>query len=59
VGDFQPNAKEFFEKYSSLVTKKKMTIKEFEKEQANLLKDADVRRMAGIFKRLPACERLF
>ncbi|NLF99516.1 MAG: ATP-binding protein [Lentisphaerae bacterium] len=40
---FKPNAKEFFEDFSELVTKKKMTIKEFEKEQANLLKDADIR----------------
>ena len=30
---FKPNSKEFFEEFSDLVTKKKMTIKEFEKEQ--------------------------
>ncbi|MFA5343597.1 MAG: DNA methyltransferase [Kiritimatiellia bacterium] len=40
---FKPNAKEFFEEYSDLVTKKKMTIKDFEKEQAKLLKDEDTR----------------
>ena len=40
---FKPNAKEFFEEYSDLVSKKKMTIKDFEKEQAKLLKDADIR----------------
>jgi hypothetical protein len=39
----KPNAKEFFENHSELVTKKKMTIKEFEKEQAKLLKDHDIR----------------
>jgi hypothetical protein len=39
----KPNAKEFFEDHSELVTKKKMTIKEFEKEQAKLLKDKDIR----------------
>jgi type I restriction-modification system DNA methylase subunit len=40
---FKPNAKEFFEEYSDLVTKKKMTIKEFEKAQAEILKDPDIR----------------
>ena len=40
---FKPNAKEFFEEYSELVSKKKMTIKEFEKAQAKLLKDPDIR----------------
>ncbi len=40
---FKPNAKEFFEEYSDLVSKKKMTIKDFEKEQAKLLKDEDTR----------------
>ncbi|MCK6483657.1 MAG: hypothetical protein L6R00_05935 [Phycisphaerae bacterium] len=39
---FKPNSKEFFEDYSELVTKKKMTIHEFEKEQAKLLKDEDI-----------------
>ena len=36
---FKPNGKEFFEPYSDAVSKKKMTIKEFQKEQARLLKD--------------------
>ncbi len=40
---FKPNAKEFFEDFSELVTKKKMTIKDFEKEQKRLLKDKDTR----------------
>ena len=40
---FKPNSKEFFEDYSDLVTKKKMTIHEFEAEQAKLLKDDDLR----------------
>ncbi len=41
---FKPNGKEFFEEFSDLVTKKKMTIKDFEKEQAKLLNDLDVRK---------------
>ena len=36
---FKPHAKEFFAEHSELVTKKNMTIKEFEKEQARLLKN--------------------
>ncbi|MBC8230763.1 putative DNA binding domain-containing protein [bacterium] len=40
---FKPQAKEFFAEYSGLVTKNKMTIKEFEKEQAKLLRNADIR----------------
>lgn len=40
---FKPNAKEFFEDHSDLVSKKKMTIHDFEKEQADLLKDKDIR----------------
>ena len=40
---FKPNAKEFFEEYSELVSKKNMTIHEFEKQQAKLLKDTDTR----------------
>jgi hypothetical protein len=39
---FKPNAKEFFEEFSDLVTKKKMNIKDFEKEQAKLLNDPDI-----------------
>lgn len=41
---FKPNGKEFFEEYSDLVTKKKMTIHEFERQQAKLLKDPDIRK---------------
>jgi len=40
---FKPQAKEFFQEHSELVTKNKMTIKEFEKEQAKLLKNPDIR----------------
>lgn len=40
---FKPNGKEFFEHFSDLVTKKKMTIKEFEKERAKLLDDPELR----------------
>jgi len=40
---FKPQAKEFFADHSDLVSKKKMTIKEFEKEQGKLLKDKAVR----------------
>lgn len=40
---FKPQAKEFFAEHSELVTKNKMTIKDFEKEQAKLMKDADIR----------------
>ena len=40
---FKPQAKEFFADHSELVTKNKMTIKEFEKEQDKLLKTPAVR----------------
>ncbi len=40
---FKPQAKEFFADHSDLVSKNKMTIKEFEKEQGKLLKDKAVR----------------
>lgn len=40
---FKPQAKEFLAEHSDLVTKNKMTIKEFEKEQAKLMKDSDIR----------------
>jgi hypothetical protein len=39
---FKPNAKEFFANYSALVTKKKMSIKVFEKEQKKLLQDPEI-----------------
>ena len=40
---FKPQAKEFFAEHSELVSKNKMTIKEFEKEQGKLLKHKAVR----------------
>ena len=39
---FKPDAKEFFAQYSDLVTKKKMDIKAFEKEQKKLLQDPEI-----------------
>ena len=41
---FKPNAKEFFEDHSALVSKKKMSIQDFEKTQAILLKDAEIKK---------------
>jgi len=40
---FKPNAKEFFMEHSELVTKNKMTIKEFEEKQGELLQDPIIR----------------
>ncbi len=40
---FKPNGKEFFEEHSELVTRNTMTIQEFEKEQARLLRDPQIR----------------
>lgn len=40
---FKPQAKEFFAEHSQLVSKNKMTIKEFEKEQGKLLQDKTIR----------------
>jgi hypothetical protein len=40
---FKPQAKEFFAEHSELVTKNKMTIKAFEKEQKKLLKNKEIR----------------
>lgn len=39
---FKPQGKEFLDEHSDIVTKNKMTIKEFEKEQTTLMKDADI-----------------
>ena len=39
----KPNAKEFFADYSELVTKKKMTIEEFEAKQTELLAEPEIR----------------
>ncbi len=38
---FKPQAKEFFNDYSKIVTKNKMTIKEFEKEKKKLLQESE------------------
>ena len=40
---FKPQAKEFFVKYSDLITKNKMNIKDFEKEQAEILQNPQTR----------------
>ncbi len=40
---FKPQAKEFFAEYSELVTKNKMTIKDFEKEQSKLLSNPETK----------------
>lgn len=40
---FKPQAKEFFAEHSELVTKNKMTIEDFEKEQTKLLKNREIR----------------
>ena len=40
---FKPQAKEFFAEYSTVVSKNKMTIKEFDKERGKLLQKPDVR----------------
>lgn len=40
---FKPQAKEFFSDHSELISKNKMTIKEFEKEQGKLLKNKAIR----------------
>lgn len=39
---FKPNGKEFLAQFSDAISKKNMTIKEFKKEQARLLKDEKV-----------------
>lgn len=39
---FKPQAKEFFAKYSDIVTKNKMDIKTFEKEKSKLLKNPEI-----------------
>lgn len=41
---FKPNGKEFFLEYSNVVKKKKMTIKEFEKEEKKMMQDEEIRR---------------
>jgi len=39
---FKPQAKEFFNDYSNIVTKNKMTIKAFEKEKTKLLRGSEI-----------------
>ena len=41
---FKPNSKEFFLDYSKTVSRKKMSIKDFEKEQEIVLKDKEIRK---------------
>lgn len=40
---FKPQGKEFFAEHSNVVTKNKMTIKDFEKEQGRLLNNKEIR----------------
>jgi hypothetical protein len=40
---FQPDAREFFSEYSELITKKKMELRDFEKELAKLLRDKEIK----------------
>ena len=40
---FKPNGKEFFEKHSDLVSKKRMSIGEFERRRAELMQDREIR----------------
>ena len=40
---FKPNAKEFFDDHSDLVSKNKMRIEDFEKEKTTLLRNSDLR----------------
>ncbi|MBR8828237.1 MAG: ATP-binding protein [Gomphosphaeria aponina SAG 52.96 = DSM 107014] len=40
---FQPDAKEFFAKYSEQISKKKMSLKEFQAEQKRLLVNEDIK----------------
>ncbi len=57
---FKPQAKEFFADHSDLVSKNKMAIKEFEKEQAKLLKDGAVREAWLAYEsRFPHMMRVF
>jgi|GEM_PF-171079 len=39
---WEPNAKEFFQTYSDVVTKKKMRLKDFEEKQKEILKDPEI-----------------
>ncbi len=60
---FKPQAKEFFAEYSDLVTKNKMDIKQFEKEQAILLQEPEIAQtwityQRGMSRRLCQCRNL-
>lgn len=41
---FKPNGKEFLQDFSDAITKKNMTIKEFENEKSTLLEDEEIRK---------------
>lgn len=57
---FKPQAKEFFAEHSEIVTKNIMTIKEFEKEQAKLLKNREVREVwLAYLSRFPHVSRYY
>jgi Alw26I/Eco31I/Esp3I family type II restriction m6 adenine DNA methyltransferase len=57
---FKPQAKEFFAEHSALVTKNKMTIKDFEKEQAKLMKNSEIRDAWVIYQnRFPYVSQYF
>jgi len=57
---FKPQAKEFFAEFSDIVTKNKMTIKEFEKEQDKLLKNTEIQEAWLIYQsRFPFVSQYF
>ncbi|MCP4903074.1 MAG: ATP-binding protein, partial [bacterium] len=57
---WKPEAKEFFLEHSDLVTKNRMTIKEFQKEQAKLLKKPEIREAwLGYLSRFPHVSLFF
>lgn len=41
---FEPSAKEFFQEHSDIVSKNKMSLRDFEKERTRLLKDENIRK---------------
>ena len=47
---FKPQAKEFFARYSELVTKKKMNLEDFEEEQDKLLQDSEIAEAWGNYQ---------
>ncbi len=57
---WKPEAKEFFLEHSDLVSKNKMTIKAFRKEQAKLLRDPEIRAAwLGYLSRFPHVSLFF